>query len=148
MKKQRQLLTYLIAFLLFNSCNTSESTNETEVIAQLMQEQENCWNQGDLTCYMQHYWQSDSLTFIGKSGINYGWKTTLTNYKKSYPDKTQMGVLTFKNNSIKQLSNNYIHVIGKWHLKRSDSLGDLMGHYTLVWEKISGKWVITSDHSS
>jgi hypothetical protein len=37
-------------------------------------------------------------------------------------------------------------LIGKFHLTRT--IGDLSGHYTLVWQKIDGKWVIICDHSS
>jgi hypothetical protein len=31
-------------------------------------------------------------------------------------------------------------------LKRS--IGDVRGHFTLIWRKIKGRWVIVSDHSS
>jgi ketosteroid isomerase-like protein len=37
-------------------------------------------------------------------------------------------------------------VIGKWHLKRE--AGDLSGHFTLLWKKIKGQWLIVADHSS
>jgi hypothetical protein len=38
-------------------------------------------------------------------------------------------------------------VVGKWHLTRPEK-GDLEGHFTLVFEKINGSWVIIADHSS
>jgi hypothetical protein len=113
-----------------------------------MQEQENCWNKGDLEGFMQHYWESDSLMFIGKSGVNYSWDATLNNYKKTYTNQEEMGILTFKNLTIQQLSNKYIYVVGKWHLKRSEELKNLEGYYSLIWKKINHKWVIISDHSS
>ena len=68
------------------------------------------------------------------------------NYKKNYPDTTAMGKLSFDIISVKPLSSKYYQVVGKWHLKRT--IGDLSGHYTLILEKIDGKWVIVSDHSS
>jgi ketosteroid isomerase-like protein len=113
-----------------------------------MRNQENSWNEGDLKSFMDTYWKSDSLSFIGKSGINYGWQTTLENYQKSYKNKSEMGTLSFDNISITQLSLKYIYVIGKWHLNRLKPLKDLSGHYTLIWQKIDGEWVIVSDHSS
>lgn len=146
MKKLSYLLFLSIITL---SCNTQKIiVDETNVIVELMEQQENCWNNGDLICFMDSYWKSDSLNFIGKNGINYGWKTTLENYQKSYKDKSEMGALSFKNISIDQLSSEYIYVIGKWYLKREEPLEDLSGHYTLIWQKINGKWLITSDHSS
>jgi hypothetical protein len=47
---------------------------------------------------------------------------------------------------LKRLSKEYYHVTGKWFLKRS--IGDLSGHFTLLFRKINNKWVIISDHSS
>ena len=84
--------------------------------------------------------------FIGKSGVTYGWTNTLNNYKKNYPDTVAMGKLSFNILSVKRLSIEYFHVVGKWHLQRS--IGDLSGHYTLLIKKIKGRWVIIADHSS
>ena len=65
---------------------------------------------------------------------------------QNYPDTTAMGRLSFDIISVKRLSFQYFHVIGKWHLQRS--IGDLSGHYTLLLKKINGRWVIIADHSS
>lgn len=113
-----------------------------------MQEQEDSWNEGDLEGFMKHYWKSDSLRFIGKSGLNQGWRKTLGNYKKSYKSKEEMGTLKFKNKSIEILGEESIFVVGEWHLMRQDSLGDLQGMYSLIWQQKNRKWVITTDHSS
>ena len=84
--------------------------------------------------------------FIGKSGITYGFTNTLNNYKKNYSDTTQMGKLAFDLVKVQRISPEYYFVVGKWHLKRS--IGDLSGHYTLLFRKINGEWVIVADHSS
>jgi hypothetical protein len=48
--------------------------------------------------------------------------------------------------TVETLSRKSAFVIGKWQLKRtSDNVG---GHFTLLWKKISGKWLIVADHSS
>ncbi|MGB3464667.1 MAG: nuclear transport factor 2 family protein [Cyclobacteriaceae bacterium] len=123
----------------------SLSTAEKQII-KLMDEQEACWNEGNLDCFMKSYWKSDNLVFIGKAGPKYGWKTTLTNYRKSYPDKRAMGKLKFEIIAIDVLSGDSAFVIGKWQLNRKD--GDLSGHFTLLWKRIEGQWVIVADHSS
>ncbi len=118
------------------------------LIEQKMNSQEDAWNRGDLEGFMNGYWHSDSLKFIGKSGLTYGWDTTLANYKKSYPDTDAMGRLTFDNLSIEMIDSDVILVIGKWMLARN-TLGDtLQGHYSLNWQKKDGDWVIVVDHSS
>ena len=43
--------------------------------------------------------------FIGKSGLKKGWNTTLSNYKKSYLNKEEMGTLKFKNIDYKNIDN-------------------------------------------
>jgi hypothetical protein len=118
---------------------------ETEIRA-LLQKQTEAWNRGELEDFMEGYWKNDSLMFIGKSGITYGWQQTLDNYKRGYPDKTAMGQLTFTLIEIKRLSSKYYSVVGRWNLKRT--IGDIGGHYTLLMKKINGVWVIISDHSS
>ena len=140
-----------ILFLFITSCTSdNQSTKYTgsaaEPIKKVLAGQAESWNHGDLEGYMQGYWNSDSLKFIGKSGLTYGWKPTLQNYRKSYPDKEAMGKLTFSNLTIETLSAESAFVIGKWHLARTK--GDLQGHFTLLFKKLNGNWKIVADHSS
>ncbi|MGI9158739.1 MAG: YybH family protein, partial [Saprospiraceae bacterium] len=118
---------------------------ETAIRA-IMARQEAAWNRGDLEAFMDGYWRSDSLQFIGSRGLTYGWHQTLDNYRKGYPDRAAMGTLTFTLLSVQPLSQKSAFVVGKWHLKRN--AGDLSGHFTLLWKKIKGAWVIVADHSS
>lgn len=134
-----------VAFVLFAIQAAAQSKDET-AIRQLLVEQTNAWNRGDVEGFMNGYWQNDSLMFIGKSGITYGWNNTLNNYKKGYPDTAAMGKLVFTIISIKNLSPEYFHVVGKWHLQRS--IGNIEGHFTLLFKKIKERWVIIADHSS
>ena len=125
----------------------SQTENKMKAtIQKIMHEQELAWNKGDVDGFMLSYWNNDSLKFIGKNGITYGWKSTLDNYKKSYPDKATMGELNFSIISVEELSTTSCYVIGKWNLKREK--GDVGGYYTLLWKKINGKWVIVTDHTS
>jgi len=123
----------------------AQDTGERQ-IRTLMQQQTTAWNEGDINGFMQTYWRSDSLMFIGKSGLTYGWQATLDNYKKSYPDTAAMGKLNFNLLEFKQLSPILYFVVGKWHLQRT--AGDLQGHFSLLIRKIKGEWKIVADHSS
>lgn len=115
-------------------------------IRQLIQTQQDAWNRGNLEDFMQGYWKNDSLMFIGRSGITYGWQHTLDNYKKGYPDTASMGRLTFTLLHLKPLDAKNYFVVGKWFLKRSN--GDVGGYFTLWFRKINGEWKIVADHSS
>ena len=120
------------------------SKDENKVLEN-MKTQEESWNKGDLRGFMEYYWNSDSLKFIGSKGITYGWQKTLDNYIKGYPTKEAMGILTFTILEASQLSESSIYVIGKWELKKEKPSG---GHFTLLWKKINSKCVIVADHTS
>lgn len=138
-------LFLILSFLLFANISFAQ-TKTTKKILSILKVQDDSWNRGDIDGFMQTYWQNDSLMFIGKSGVTYGWQNTLNNYKKGYPDTAAMGKLDFTLINIKKLSRKYYHVIGKWHLTRT--VGNLQGHFTLLLMKVKGKWFIIADHSS
>lgn len=123
-----------------------KQSHDEKMIRSVLEEQRLAWNSGEIEKYMTGYWQNDSLMFIGKSGITYGWQNTLNNYKKGYPDTAAMGKLKFDILEVKRLSVMYFFVVGKWHLTRS--IGDAGGHFTLLFKKIKNRWVIVADHSS
>jgi len=131
--------------ILFSVKAMGQSADET-AIRQLLLQQTSSWNRGDVEGFMQTYWKSDSLMFIGKNGVVWGWQQTLNNYKKGYPDTAAMGKLTFDIIQVKPLSAEHYFVVGKWMLKRS--IGDVSGHYTLLLRRINGEWKIVADHSS
>ena len=137
----------LLAFLLtVNNVSVAQGNDPITQIEKVLNEQTKAWNDGDIEKYMEGYWHSDSLLFIGKNGVTKGWMATLERYKKSYPGKEGMGKLDFTILSKEKMGNEHYLVIGKWHLQREkDELG---GHFSLIWKNINGKWVIITDHSS
>lgn len=137
---------FIICVLFYGCQLQAQKKSEKETIIKILHTQDEAWNSGDIEGFMQTYWQNDSLMFIGKSGVTYGWQNTLNNYRKSYPDTASMGKLDFTLIDIKPISKEYYHVVGKWHLKRTK--GDLQGHFTLLLQKIKDKWLIIADHSS
>jgi ketosteroid isomerase-like protein len=134
-------LLFVVAFPLVSNAHAGDE----KAIRLVLQNQSRAWNRGSLEDYMKGYWKSDSLVFIGKS-VTYGYEATLRNYKRSYPDTSKMGKLQFDLLQVKKLSAAYYFIVGKWSLKRS--IGDLQGHFTLVFRKINNSWLIISDHSS
>lgn len=132
-------------FRLFSSISVPHAQHE-QAIRQVLEEQQAAWNRADLEGFMQGYWQSDSLMFIGKNGLKYGWENTLKGYQKGYPDAKAMGTLTFGIQKVEVTRGKTAFVVGSWHLARE--AGDLQGYFTLYWKKIKGKWVIVADHSS
>ena len=137
---------FLLVVAIFCSLITFAQSNDEKAIRKVLNDQVAAWNNGNIEGFMQGYWQNDSLMFIGSKGVKWGWKTTLENYKKGYPDTTAMGKLSFELLVVKKLSPEYYFIVGKWNLKRT--IGDIGGHYDLVFRKINGRWLIISDHTS
>lgn len=138
-------LNFFLLMLAFSVFGHAQDKDEA-AIRKLLSDQTKAWNKGDIEGFMQGYWKSDSMMFIGKNGVNWGWQKTLENYKKGYPDTTAMGKLSFDIIQVKRLSGEYYYVVGKWMLKRT--IGDVSGHYNLLLRRIKGKWSIVADHSS
>jgi hypothetical protein len=137
------LLSIISSFLV--SAGFSQSADEKTILG-ILDRQTQAWNRGDLETFMKGYWENDSLMYIGKGGVTYGYNATLNSYKKNYGDTARLGKLNFQILHVKNMGPGYYFVVGKWFLKRS--VGDVGGHYTLIFKKIKGEWVIISDHSS
>jgi hypothetical protein len=136
----------LLLVMLLGAEKLIAQSKDEVAVRKVLATQNEAWNRGDVDAFMVGYWHHDSLMFIGKGGVTYGWQNTLNNYKKNYPDTAAMGNLTFNLISVKRLSKKYYRVVGRWYLKRS--IGDVGGHFTLLFEKIKSEWVIVEDHSS
>ncbi len=141
---KKATLSICILFLISLSVFAQYSTEPA--IRAVLNEQVKAWNNGNIDAFMQTYWKSDSLLFVGLKGPTYGWQTTSGNYKKNYPDTATMGKLDFNILEIKSLSKEYAFVLGKWHLSRT--MGDIGGYFTLLFHQIKGQWYIIVDHTS
>ena len=85
----------LLLVLILFSCSKSNFDKDVAIIKDIMYKQSQCWSNGDIDGYMNGYWESDSLRFLGSKGLVKGWQMTLDNYKKSYPSTAAMGTLKF-----------------------------------------------------
>ena len=139
------LKKYILCCFLLLISGTLFAQDEQAII-KLMNDQQTAWNKGDINSFMQGYWKSDSVMFIGKSAPLYGWQNTLNRYKKAYPNKAAMGKLTFGLIKINVLDKENAFVLGSWHLDRKS--GALGGYFTLLFKKINGEWKIVCDHTS
>jgi hypothetical protein len=124
-----------------------QTAADRRAMLQVLKQQTTDWNAGRVDQFMRAYWQSDSLTFVSKTGVTYGYQATLENYRKRYPTRASMGTLKFDVLQLDFLSPNVAQIIGRWHLTRPQ-IGDKEGHFTLLWRKVKKRWVIISDHTS
>jgi uncharacterized protein (TIGR02246 family) len=69
------------------------SAGGAEAVA-VLQAQVGAWNRGDLAAFCDVY--EEDATFLSPSGITRGRQAVLDRYRKRYPDKAAMGVLTLE----------------------------------------------------
>lgn len=114
-------------------------------ILSVLQKQEIAWNQGNIDGFMTHYWKSDMLTFQSSKEKILGWDTMIKRYKKKYlPNK--MGKIRFFDINVRVLAPGAAVVVGKVKDLSSDLPYDAL--FTLVFQKMSGRWLIVLDHTS
>ena len=140
----------VLALTIF-SCTSHQTSSTIDLKAEetsirlVLQNQVEDWNKANIEGFMQGYWKSDSILFIG-SKITHGWDSTLARYKRSYPDETTMGKLRFELMDIKFITADACLVTGKYLLTREKD--NPHGIFTLLFRKKEGKWVIVYDHTS
>ena len=125
----------------------AQSRSDRQTILATLDRQTTDWNAGNIDAFMHGYWESDSLMFVGKNGVTYGYQNTYQSYLKRYPDRATMGTLKFDILHLDFPEKDVAFVVGKWHLTRPE-VGDIGGYYTLLWRKMKGKWLIVCDHTS
>jgi uncharacterized protein (TIGR02246 family) len=140
----------LLSFSVLLSCSDIQKTafskdKEEAAIRAVLKSQEDAWNAGNIDAFMEGYWKSDSLQFIGDP-ITRGWDSTLARYKRSYPDLQTMGKLRFELFDFQFLAQDVCLVTGKYHLTRE--LDNPAGMFTLIIRKKENGWVIIYDHTS
>jgi ketosteroid isomerase-like protein len=140
----KKILTLLLFTIIASA--QAQKVSDKQAILNVLEKQRSDWNKGDVEAYMQGYWKSDSLLFVGKNGPTYGWQKTLENYQKGYPDKAAMGFLTFGIKKVELIAKDQAFVLGSWHLKREKD--EPKGYFTLLLRKMDGIWKVVVDHSS
>jgi ketosteroid isomerase-like protein len=95
---------------------------------------------------MMGYNPSKQLKFITKRGIQLGYDSVLSRYKRYYSSREKMGQLSFDNLDFERLSNEpeIFQVTGNWQITGADSSG---GNFSLLFKKIEKDWKIIVDHT-
>ena len=143
---------YIVLCMLFFSCEFSSESeldstfeNDKTEILKVLDQQQKAWNTFDLEGFMQGYWKSEELKFYGSNGVTQGWQQTLSNYKKRYPSKDEMGKLNFTIDAVSKIEKDSYYVMGQYHLART--IGDAHGTFMIIFKKIDGLWKIIADSS-
>ena len=141
-------LIIVLAVIFSAKAGSQQSTSKAELppVIAVLRQQEAAWNDGDINRFMEHYWKTDKLTFSSGGTTTRGWENTLNNYRRRYPTKEKMGKVRFDNLEVFPLGETAALVLGRYFLERKPE--PLQGNFSLVFQKIDGRWVIIHDHTS
>ncbi len=144
----------LVLILCFGLCSgvpahaTPPERSVEQSIRAVLDKQTTDWNRGDLDAFATGYKNSPDILFIG-STVRRGYAGMIQSYRKGYPNKTAMGVLSFSNVEVHPLDAQFATVLGNFHLERSAAGGgNADGIYSLVLEKTPAGWKVILDHTS
>lgn len=112
---------------------------------QILGEQQDAWNRGDLEGFLSGYWRSADATFSGVNGTLRGWETIRDRYRKRYPDLTAAGRLEFRDLEVVPLGPDAALVLGRWSLEGDRPQG---GVFSVVFRRFAEGWRIVHDHTS
>jgi ketosteroid isomerase-like protein len=126
--------------------STGQDESIRAAVESVLRAQQEAWNRGDVDEFMEHYWNSDDLTFSSAGTTTRGWTATLNRYRERYPTTEKMGRVNFSDLEITPLGDSAALVLGQWNLERESE--PLSGNFTLVLRKFDDRWLIVHDHTS
>ena len=115
-------------------------------IRALLEAQSGAWNEGDLVTFVADYLDSPRMRFVSGGSVRYGAEDVLDRYRRTYPDRAAMGVLTFTDLDLRVLSDEFVFVFGRYNLERETDAPT--GLFTLLFERTADGWKISHDHTS
>jgi uncharacterized protein (TIGR02246 family) len=149
MSRRKQLVLACLTFCMAVLATSSfAQSNEKAPVEQVLRDQQEAWNKGDIKTFMQGYKDSPDTTFIGKT-VARGYQPILKRYLTSYATADAMGRLDFSELDTRMLGPDHAVVVGKFHLTRNTAGGgDSSGIYSLILEREPEGWRIILDHTS
>ena len=76
-------IAFYLLFLLLPAVAFTQTTKDIEAVKAILIQQSADWSKGDIDAFMQYYWKSDELQFVGSGGVIKGWQATMERYKRN-----------------------------------------------------------------
>ena len=113
------LVCTVISFIFRIQSKPVQDTSYTLAdVNQVLDEQLQGWNEGNIDKFMQGYIKDSSVRFITNKRVKTSWQEITDSYKKNYPNKDAMGQLSFYRDEVRWINESaYIaQVIGRWQV--------------------------------
>lgn len=140
------VLLALVLWWVIPTASARAQTDDDAKIRQVLADQAAAWCRGDIDGFMEGYAKTAELRFASGDTVTRGWQETLARYKEHYPERAEMGALTFADLEVTPLAPDAATVFGRWRLHTAR--GEPHGLFTLLFRKTEAGWRIVADHTS
>jgi uncharacterized protein (TIGR02246 family) len=125
----------------------SSDADAKKAIQSVLDQQVAAWNRGDIKGFMDGYWNSAELTYVGNTKVTRGWQTLLDRFEElSKTSSGQIGTLELPETQITVLSKESALVWGTYRVLQPGQ--DRKGLYTLVLRRFRDGWRTIYDRTS
>jgi ketosteroid isomerase-like protein len=140
-------LCLLVAVLCLIGCARRFQASDRQALQSLIDGQQQAWNRGDLSGYMEGYARGPELVFTSGNKVRRGWDETMAAYQKRYGgNRAGMGRLAFEILGVQPVGADGAVVLGRWRLTETPQAGG--GVFSVVAERRPEGWRIVHDHTS
>jgi uncharacterized protein (TIGR02246 family) len=117
-------------------------------VVQVLREQQDAWNRGDLDGFLRGYDPTPALVFTSGGRVRRGFVETRARYVQRYgaSGPAGMGRLDFEVLDVRILGPGAAIVLGRWRLRGTPEAG--AGVFTLAFQRTAQGWRIVHDHTS
>jgi uncharacterized protein (TIGR02246 family) len=105
------------------------------------------WNAGDLDGFVSDYADAPTTSFMAGGEPHYGYAWIRANYAPRFEPGAERDSLHFEEIAARPLGPGYSMATARFVLSRADSV-TASGPFTLVLQRIDGRWKIIHDHTS
>ena len=105
------------------------------------------WNAGDLAGFVSDYVDDSTTSFMAGGRPRYGYDWIRSNYAPRFEPGAERDSLHFERVVARALGPGYAMATARFVLTRGDSTTG-SGPFTLVLQRIDGRWKILHDHTS
>ncbi len=122
----------------------AESEDEIKVLTEKLQTD---WNSGDMSAYLDAYWNDEGLSVLYQDQAVRGWQALSDLFTSSFTNEEQMG--DFKVNGIAVRFPRPDIAIASGSFEHQFPDQKIVGVFTHVWRKSEGgRWIIIHEHTS
>lgn len=139
----RSILFLLITICLSCACFADDLNAE---ITQLLKEQNDAWNRGDLDGYVRPYDDSGNFVFVSSRIIRSPQKLKERYEQRYKAGESDYGKISVSELEVQELAPGLARAWGRWKVVFVRT--EITGLFTLILQKKAGQWRIIHDHSN